>query len=191
MTGGQFNNESRLGIVNVTGNELVRPIPMLNGGNRCYINANLQSLLNCPPVIDLLQSEEEHELLGYLRDLVRNYNTTPMCTENFRRMIAALHEDYNNDQQQAADNYLTCLLDSCPQLKELCKFVLVETYECIEHNEVTIVRSFETVFKMHNIEGFVLEDMIKQNMNTTEYLIEENVKRCEKQRCLEKYHINV
>merc|ERR1712018_311962 len=79
------------------------------GTNKCYINVNVNGLLNIPVIHQLVLAESENVLLTSLKELVTSKKPIEDASL-LRDTVSVSRPEYNTFAQQCAAQFLECLV---------------------------------------------------------------------------------
>ena len=146
----------------------------------CYINACINTLLNCESIRDLIWKDDTDQILKMLKEFLRTPNELHSA-EDLRRFVGSTELTFNNKNMQDAVEFLEALisLEMCAPLHELFKFKLETKWECGSCNYVSSKQESWTQLRMYNKKGDSVEALITANLNDVTVI----KKRCGNQNC--------
>ena len=183
----EINNDNRQSVQNISLLENVYPkITHFKGfgfenpsrKNLCYINATVNSLLNCASFKNLINSEMICELIGEIQYSL-NIKDGEYSTENIRTLLINHNKDqFKNDVQSDPDELMQSFFEISESLRKLFQFKTKYTLECKTPNcheksyndNVVSCGLRENVQKERSISG-----IISSNRVTT---VNSNCNRC-------------
>ena len=137
------------------------------GHNLCYVNATVNSLLNCRNALNVVKSDLECVVIKKIKFWVNSSDAT-CSTRSLRDLLIGNNfKQFLNYAQSDPDDFIRCLFEISEPLKNLFKFEMLTSYECQKCFDKSY-NNVEHFFGLNEaIKGTSIVDIIRNNRETS------------------------